>query len=419
MEVKENNFIQVFEHDYLKVGEQGFGPAHFDALVRLNEQHGNKYFTVGLKRIKFNSYVGVLQVKGKTIEVLPKADKTGSTDSAKKKWKSALLSMLKVCKGIDLHPVSNANLSLKKSSLLDLYVNNFLKEVDTLLHKGLIKKYRREKENSLALKGKLIFSEHISKNYIHKERFYTEHQTYDSDVLLNQILKRALVILRQVSYSSSIRSKVHSMLLHFDGIADVQIKEAHLNSLPTLNHKTSHYETALQLARLIILQYNPDFSSGQENTIALLLDMNELFEEYIYEILRKELNSTNYKGYSIKTQSKRLFWGNQTIRPDIILTNIVGKKIVIDTKWKIVNDYRPSDADLKQMYAYNIHFGASKSILLYPKSLVDIPLLSNFHKSVLMKAEHSCGLFFADIFENDGKLKANAARNILNYAYSN
>lgn len=407
--------IQVFEHSYLNLGEQGFGPAHFDALVRLNEQHGNQYFTVGLKRIKFNSFVGVLQVKGLTIEVLPKADRNGSGEDVKSRWRDALVNMLKVCKGINLHSVSNASLSLRNTSLLDLYINFFLKEVEMLVHKGLVKKYRREQGNTAALKGKLLFSQHIRHNFIHKERFFTEHQVYDINTPFNQILKRALYILSLTNSNSSFDTRIKNLLISFEAVDDVVIREKHFDSLPKLNRKTSHYEQALQFARLIILQYNPDMGAGKEHTIALLFNMNELFEDYVYRILKKALHTEEYQGYSIKGQSRRLFWGNQTIRPDIVLTMRSGEKVVVDTKWKLIYDYRPSDADLKQMYAYNIHFGAKKSILLYPKAIADKPLQSVFHRSDLLNQDHSCGLYFADIFESDGRAKASAAKDILDY----
>ncbi|MBZ0119176.1 MAG: McrC family protein [Sandaracinaceae bacterium] len=39
---------------------------------------------------------------------------------------------------------------------------------------------------------------------------------------------------------------------------------------------------------------------------------------------------------------------------------------IIDTKWKVPTDGRPSDADLKQMFAYNELFRGTRAVLLYP-----------------------------------------------------
>ena len=42
------------------------------------------------------------------------------------------------------------------------------------------------------------------------------------------------------------------------------------------------------------------------------------------------------------------------------------KTVIIDTKWKIIDDNRPGDDDLKQMFVYNLLWDAEKSVLLYP-----------------------------------------------------
>ena len=91
--MQNKKFIQVFEHQKLKYDKSGdFQKCHFDAMVKFNELHQNKYFTVIDKGILFKNYVGVVQIGGLTIEILPKADKKADAD--KKLWQSVLLNML-------------------------------------------------------------------------------------------------------------------------------------------------------------------------------------------------------------------------------------------------------------------------------------------------------------------------------------
>ena len=74
--MQNKKFIQVFEHQRLKYDKSGdFQKLHFDAMVKFNELHQNKYFTIGHNGIVFKNYVGVVQIGGLTIEILPKADK--------------------------------------------------------------------------------------------------------------------------------------------------------------------------------------------------------------------------------------------------------------------------------------------------------------------------------------------------------
>ena len=97
--------IQVFEHNKLRIGDFGFNQNHFDAMVLFNEKNQNKYYTIIHKGVLFSSYVGVIQIGGLTIEILPKADNSENPDK-KRTWRDVLLSMLKVCKHIQVDNVS-------------------------------------------------------------------------------------------------------------------------------------------------------------------------------------------------------------------------------------------------------------------------------------------------------------------------
>jgi 5-methylcytosine-specific restriction enzyme subunit McrC len=78
--MSKKKFLQVFEYQKLKYDEnQDFKKHHFDAMVLFNEKNQNKYFTIVHKGVLFNSYVGVLQIGGLTIEILLKADNSNNS----------------------------------------------------------------------------------------------------------------------------------------------------------------------------------------------------------------------------------------------------------------------------------------------------------------------------------------------------
>ncbi len=152
--------IQIFEHQKLRVGQfDCFTEKHFDLLVKYNEKNANKYFEVGHKSIIFKEYVGVIQIAGTTIEILPKADKGND----KRKWQAILINMLKECRLLKTDSISSADLKLKSNSILDLYFELFLKEVEYLLYTGLVKRYRKTCNNIYVLKGQLNVSKQIVK----------------------------------------------------------------------------------------------------------------------------------------------------------------------------------------------------------------------------------------------------------------
>jgi len=406
------NLIQVFEHEPLKINyEDKFKEHHFDALVKFNDKNKNKYFSVGHRKISFSQYVGVIQVKDLTIEILPKADKF-EEKIAKEKRRQALLEMLKTCKFIKLESISNAYLKLRSSSLLDLYFDLFLNEVGKLVRHGLSKKYRKIKNNLEALKGKIDFKNHIKHNYIHKERVYCEYQKYDRNNLLNQILLKAVTILLQTSTNPGILSRAKRVLFDLDNIDLINVSEENFSKV-VLDRNTERYKVALEIAKLIILNYSPSIQSGREDVLAILFDMNKLFENYIYRKL-KQLEKTHHQ-LRIREHRKlrKNFWGTRGIKPDILVENIeTNKNLVIDTKWKILKEPKPSDEDLKQMFVYNHYYNSKLSILLYPKVYFDTIPKKPYHPYNVANEKINCQLGFIDLFDEKQNLRKDLGKNI-------
>ena len=395
------NFIQVFEYQKLRVGENGFKKSHFDAMVKFNERNDNKYFRPIFNGIQFNSHVGVIQIGGLTLEILPKADRDNYASIEQKEiWQSVLLEMLKVCKHIKVDSVSESSLKKRYKSILEVYYEMYLNELNHLVKRGLIKKYRRIESNQLALKGKLVFAKNINKNTVHKERMYCEHQVYDKDHLLNQILLKGLNILNELT-NNHLSDRVNSLLFEFEHIKQVEITKDHFKKLQ-LNRKSVDYSRAINIAKMLILNYSPNISSGNENMLTLLFDMNRLWEEYIFRIL----NKYKKEGYEVSFQNSNVFWEHKTIRPDIVVTNInkSNEAFIIDTKWKIIESNNPSDDDLKQMFAYNLHWGSTKSLLLYPQINQLDSDFGNYKYLNHGQETNQCKLGFVNILEN-GKIK--------------
>jgi len=264
---------------------------------------------------------------------------------------------------------------------------------------GLIKKYRKESGNLHALKGRIVFPRHIRQNLIHRERVYTEHQVYDHEHLLNQILLKGLKILAVVSHNPLIRDRIHRVLLDFPEIQEVSIKKEHFDTL-RLNRKSEPYRRALDIARMIILNYRPDIKSGSEHMLALLFDMNKLWEEYIYRMLKR----IEDPWIKVKVQTRKKFWEQRTIRPDLVISqriNGIERRYIIDTKWKIVDSGKPSDEDLKQMSVYNFYWESEQSILLYPKTLQQSLITGEYARLQQIPGTKRCTLGFVEVIRNN------------------
>ena len=388
------NVIQVFEHSFLAI-EGKFEQRHFVALSKLNALHNYKYFDLKHNGIVFKQYVGVIQVDGLTIEILPKIDNDGKSEAV---WQKALINMLRVTRKLKVQQVGEADVNKQQIHLLDIYFEWFLHEVQLLLHQGLIKQYYKETSNVKALKGKLEFAGHINKNLVHKERFYTTHQVYDKDHLVHQILFKALDIIEKCSKGNYLYSKCKTVQLDFPKVKSIIVNEATFTKVPK-NRKTAPYETALAIARLIILNYAPNVSSGNERMLALLFDMNSLWEEYVLVRLKQAAP----KEVTIYGQESKTFWKTISIRPDIVIEK-GNQKFIIDTKWKNIDYSEPSTNDLRQMYVYNDYWKSDKAMLLYPSntsSIINDDSFVSFEIIEHKKEYHACALGKISIFEED------------------
>ena len=96
--------------------------------------------------------------------------------------------------------------------------------------------------------------------------------------------------------------------------------------------------------------------------------MNELFESYVGNFIKKKLPGTILQHQEKYLIEKPIEF---RLKPDIFLEG----KFIADTKWKIIRQdinesekkYKISQADLYQLYAYGKKYECSKLYLIYPK----------------------------------------------------
>lgn len=385
-----NNIITVFEHEAIRTTDKGeckITKPQLDALQKFSGNEGVPYYKLIHNGVKFCEYVGVLQVGQLTIEVLPKIDK--GSDENKDQWKKILIDMLKKVGTFDVSASSETSLKIKKNSILDLYIEAFLIQVEKLIHQGLIKKYRKNEANCTALKGKMVFSKHISKNIIHKERFFVKYTVYDHQHVLNQILYKTLQLIRTIANTSILQSKVNTILLNFPEMPDIKASEDLFTNV-VYNRKNESYRQALLISRLLLLNYHPDINSGRNHVLALMFDMNLLWERFVYVSLQKY-----FKEGKIEPQLKKAYWklnGKRAvnIKPDVVIVKNECRYI-LDTKWKLPNNNKPGYSDLQQMYAYTKYFKSDHTILCFPGDSDEF-ISGNFFSEVDSGNNYPCSI---------------------------
>ena len=103
------------------------------------------------------------------------------------------------------------------------------------------------------------------------------------------------------------------------------------------------YTTALLWSKIFLMGKSFTSFSGSKIAFALLFPMEKLFESYVAEILRKNLNKSLYS-VSIQDKTYHLFDKPNKkflLKPDIVVKNKKNKDIfILDTKWKLLSNQK-------------------------------------------------------------------------------
>jgi len=412
--------IQLFEYDWLTVGESYDGIVFSTHYYRLFSKYlidnpKNTYFTSYYNKLRFNNYVGVIKAGDLTVEVLPKTDRHTST---KTQWQNVLLKMLSISLQVEAKITTKSNILLRKHSVLETYLLLFLDEAEKLLHEGLIKKYRQYVENQSSLKGRLLVHKQITTNIIHQERFYVKHQTYDRNNIFNAVLLKTLQCISSLNVSDFLTKRSNALVQEFPECSPISISEKVFDII-RYDRKSERYKTAMELSKIILLNYHPDVKSGENDILAIMFDMNVLWENYVYWMIKKAAPDT----LEVIKQGSIAFWRHPDewslhLRPDIVVKHRESRSvIVLDTKWKYQKD--ATMEDVRQMYAYGKYFGATKNYLLYPDRLENDRIVKregSFYKPSRVEIEdnQSCGLMFIDLLDIEQKLDVTLGNAIIN-----
>lgn len=360
---------------------------------------GAKIFEIaGRKKLKLDQYVGVIETPcGTRIEILPKHvefKNDGENDEEYQhkviqKERELLQKMLSVSLHLKARNAGEASLKQFKKPLHEWIIHQFLKALELLVQQGLRFEYNRIQEEQKFLKGQLQHVKYMRQPPSKKHIFPIEHDVYEVNRPENRLIKTALEIICKKTKDSANWKLAQELRLMTNEIPksyaiQQDFKKWQSNRLLALYHDIKPW------TELVLGEYMPVATQGDWRGISLLFPMEKLFEHYVAYYLRREL-----KDWDIKTQvasqyicthhEKPMF----RLRPDIYIKHKhLDNKIVLDTKWKLINQNHHSerfgikDSDIQQMFAYS-HFylgHASDVILIYPylSETFNEPL-SDFH----------------------------------------
>lgn len=335
------------------------------------------------------NYVGVVQVPGATIEILPKIDHSTSdgsvlpTGSAERmRAQQNLLYMLSLTRKLPLRDRDLASQHLQRLPLLDALILIFVRRLLTELRRGMAHEYLRFEENLRYVKGKLLISEHVRRNILRRDRTFVAYDEFTADTWLNRILRSTCMQLLAMTPIGRLSQHLREAMLELAEVSDVVIRDHHFQRVH-LDRSSERYRPLLDFCRLVLLGMAPAPQVGGAKTFSLLFPMDQLFEAFIGRFLHRYASHFQLNRGAIHLQARRRQrWllrtsdgsGRFRLRPDIVVDRhgqIDGA--LIDTKWKrLLADAEDrkngvSQADVYQLYAYANRYGSRNNVLLYPR----------------------------------------------------
>lgn len=362
--------------DHAYITESAF--EHLCELSASFSKHGAKVFELaGRRKLKLDQYVGVIETPcGTRIEILPKhVELNGEGDQEIIRQERKLLQkMLSVSLHLPYREAGSANLNRFKQPLHEWIITQFLASFERLVQRGLRFDYNRVQEEQKFLRGQLQHVKYMRQPTTKKHIFPIEHDVYEVNRPENRLIRTALEVVCKKTKDANNWKLAQELRLMTN-----EIPRSHKIKQDFRQWQSGRllalYAEIKPWTELILGEYMPVSTQGEWRGMSLLFPMEKLFEHYVAYHLRR-----NLPDYTVKTQhaTEHICQHQQRsifkLKPDIFIQCPDDKPIVMDTKWKLIDQgdragrYGLKDSDIQQMFAYSYYYlkHDSNVVLVYP-----------------------------------------------------
>ncbi len=336
----------------------------------------NSVLKVTRHGIETTSWVGVIKYKKHQFQILPKLIcDNGNTENILKN----LIFMLSYTKKLDIRTSDTAKLSNSKNPFIEILIREYAKSLFECLKRITPKKYVREEDNLNYLKGKIKFTENIRYNCVNQSKFYCEYDEFSENNILNQLFLFVSTCLYNISNDSYNKKTLKFIINYYSDIKLVRFDRFKAEKIK-LSRNQELFKKPFNLAKMFIEKTSVNLSKNKFENITLIWDMNKLFEEFVFEIMKKNESELGWKFTAQKC--KKLLIGDENKKRNTYVDIFAEKdndKIIIDTKYKIfkgIDDF--SNADVFQVSTYCLLHNTNNAILLYPRYDEEKPIILNY-----------------------------------------
>lgn len=334
--------------------------------------------------VETKSWVGVIKYKNLHLEILPKliSGNVNNDDELTFDKRSVILKnliyMLSYTKNLQIKTSDNAKLSKEKNPFLEILIREFANSLFEALKRFTPKNYIQQEDNLNYLRGKIKFSENIRYNCANQAKFYCEFDEFSEDNILNQLFLFVSTCLFNISHNSYNKTTLKFIMNYYSDIKLVRFDKFKVEKIK-LSRNQELFKKPFNLAKMFVEQTSVDLSKNKFENITLVWDMNKLFEEFVYELIKKEIPKVTANAQ----KGKRLLRKGTETRRDTKIDILLEKpSLIIDTKYKKFSKFDDlSSSDIYQVMTYCLLHGKKykKAIILYPQYDEIEPDISGFY----------------------------------------
>lgn len=255
----------------------------------------------------------------------------------------------------------------EQDTLLEAMAPGFLVLTRRTLARGLRRGYREREEALQTVRGRLRFDDQLRKRFGRFPPAEVSYEEFTEDTPENRILLAAIERLGRLQpRSREIRRGLRRLRARLQGVSLIDYRNRPLPEI-TFNRLNHHYRPAVRLAALILRNSSIAHESGPVRSSGFLLNMNRVFEDFVYVALREALGLTE-TSFPQECAGRRLYLDKNRdvqLKPDLSWWREGRPVFVGDVKYKDLEDDSARPSDLYQLVAYLTATGLDRGMLIY------------------------------------------------------
>ena len=237
--------------------------------------------------------------------------------------------------------------------------------------RGLLHGYRVEEDTLQTVRGRIRIDDQIRQRPGLMLPIDVRYDEFTDDIVENRLVKAAAARLARMRLRS--RDSRAGLSWVAGMLEQVSLVEFGANDLPETHFSrlNEHYRDVLALARLILRHSAFASARGAVRTSGFLVNMNDLFQEFLTVALREALHVSPE---TLRSDCEVPFDENEraTLKPDLSWWDAGTCTFVGDAKYKNLTDNRVPSADLYQLLAYVTALDLSGGLLIYAQDGADV-----------------------------------------------